>query len=57
MTEVLSNETGSGSGDEGSASGGGHSPDEKPQRKASMSGKSFCNNILNLTNVGTKPLR
>jgi len=43
MTEVMSNENGSGSGDEGSASGGHNASfDEKPRRKISMSSKNFC---------------
>ena len=48
MTEVQSNENGSGSGDEGSASGGGavgahnNSFEEKPARRNSLTSKSFC---------------
>lgn len=43
MTEITGHETGNGSEDDNSASGGHNSSfDEKPVRKSSISSKNFC---------------
>jgi hypothetical protein len=58
MTEILSNDNGSGSGDEGSASGGHNNSYDEKERKGSISGsKSFCNSIYTLIFIGNKQLR